>query len=721
VNSHTKQLPTDAEIGRLVALLNAGRLADAESQTRIALRSFPEMGMLWKILSVALLRQGRDALPALRRAAELLPDDVEAQGNLGSMLHDRGLWSEALGTLTRVLELRSNDVEAQIAVGDSLQKLGRLEEAIRYYHQALRLDTSNHRARNNLGNAFLALGRHADAVGYYRLALELNPRDPIILCNLARAQMRLKFTDEALENVRAALALDSGLVAAHNTLGMILAAQGAREAAMSSFQQALVLDSSDVDALNGLANLLRELGYRRDAVALFARAVKGDPTRAESHSNLGMALFEMRQIDDAVSAFQHALTLNPKYAPAHLNLSLAFRQLRRPADAEASCQAALAIKPDYVDALAFLGELKADRGQFAEAQALFQQATALDPNYAPAVASTATHRKMTSHDSDWARHAESLLQKPLPLQHQIGLRYALGKYFDEIGNYAAAFQHVSLANELGKRLTRPYDAAQFAGTVDKISSIFKAALLGGPSRSDDISSPIIIVGMPRSGTSLAEQILASHPQAFGAGEVVFWNTAFERVLQALDVGADPSAGFRQAARDYLAQLATISGAAPRVIDKLPANFLYAGLIHQVLPQARIIHMRRHPLDTCLSIYFQNFFNIGPFANDLEHLAHYFRQYLRITDLWRSTLPASSYLEVPYEALIDDQEAWTRRMLEFVDLPWEPRCLDFHHTERVVITASKWQVRQKLSRASIGRWRNYADFIGPLHQLTASPT
>ena len=485
---------------------------------------------------------------------------------------------------------------------------------------------------------------------------------------------------------------------------------------MASFRQALVLDSSDVEALNALANLLRELGYRRDAVTLFARAVKCDPTRAESHSNLGMTLFELRQIDDAVSAFRQALTLNPSYAPAHLNLSLAMRQLRRPADAEASCQAALAANPDYVDALAFLGELKADRGQFSEAQALFQQAIAIDPSYAPAVASAATHRKMTSADSDWARHADFLLQKPLPLQHEIGLRYALGKYFDDIGDYAAAFGQASQANELGKRLSRPYDAAQLAGTVDKIAAIFDAAFLSRLGRTDGMSVPIFIVGMPRSGTSLAEQILASHPQAFGAGEVVFWNTAFDQVLQALDAGADPSPGFRQAAQDYLAQLASISGNAPRVIDKLPANFLYAGLIHQALPQARIIHMRRHPLDTCLSIYFQNFFNIGPYANDLETLAHYYRQYLRITKIWREALPASHYLEVPYESLTEDQEGWTRRMLEFAGLPWDPRCLDFHRTERVVITASKWQVRQKISRTSVGRWRNYEAFLGPLMPL-----
>jgi Sulfotransferase family len=152
------------------------------------------------------------------------------------------------------------------------------------------------------------------------------------------------------------------------------------------------------------------------------------------------------------------------------------------------------------------------------------------------------------------------------------------------------------------------------------------------------------------------------------------------------------------------------------VDKLPANFLYAGLIHAVFPQARIIHMRRNPIDTCLSIYFQNFFNIGPHANDLAHLADYYREYLRITQYWRDVLPRGTLLEIPYEALIDDQEGWTRRMVAFVDLPWDAKCLDFEQTERVVITASKWQVRQKINRSSIGRWRNYERFVGPLQNL-----
>jgi hypothetical protein len=221
--------------------------------------------------------------------------------------------------------------------------------------------------------------------------------------------------------------------------------------------------------------------------------------------------------------------------------------------------------------------------------------------------------------------------------------------------------------------------------------------------------------MPRSGTTLAEQILASHPDVFGAGEVRFWDRPFIRLEQALQAGRLEEC-VAKVAGEYLDRVGAKAGAAPRVTDKLPANYLYAGVSQRIFPRARIIHMRRHPLDTCLSVYFQNFFNAGPYANDLGDLAHYYGEYRRAISHWHRVLPADVLLEVPYEELVTDTESWARRMLEFIGLPWDPRCLEFHRTERVVMTASKWQVRQKVTTSSVGRWRNYEKHIGPLRHL-----
>src|SRR5258707_5680885 len=180
--------------------------------------------------------------------------------------------------------------------------------------------------------------------------------------------------------------------------------------------------------------------------------------------------------------------------------------------------------------------------------------------------------------------------------------------------------------------------------------------------------PVFIIGMPRSGTSLTEQILASHPAVYGAGEVRFWDRAFAKL------GPADASALARLAGEYLAKVGGQAGESPRVTDKMPANFLYAGLIHAALPRARIIHMQRHPLDTCLSVYFQNFFNVSPYANDLDSLAHYYGEYLRIMTHWRGVLPTPTLLEGPYEGLVADTQGWTRRMLGFIEPPFEGRCL-----------------------------------------------
>jgi tetratricopeptide (TPR) repeat protein len=718
VNSPVSALSAQ-EIGALVGLVSHGQLQEAESRARKLLATHPEHGMLWKILSVALVHQGKDAITELRRAAELMPNDAEAHRNLAAACRERGDWPAALASLRRALALQPNDADGIAEAADAMRALGGVREAVALYQRALLLNPQLVEARNNLGNAFLELGQNADAERSYRLAVEMRSNDAVILCNLGNAQRLLGLLKEAEICLQRAIALDSRLGVAHSYLGLVRGALGQHEAAVENFRRAIELKPDDTVALNYLGRVFRDLGRRREAIAVFERAIAVNPSSAESHCNLGEVLFEMRRVPAAIDCYRRALSLQPSYAPAHLSLALALRQQRRPLEAEASCRAALEINPNYVEALSFLGELRADRGEFTEAEALFSKAIAIDPGFYSAYSSIATHRKMTTADSDWRRGVETLLGKPQPLTAEVSLRYALGKYFDDVSEFDDAFHQYQRANELTKRFGATYDPGRFKALVDQIIRRFPPELLrAGQSGSSPAELPLLIVGMPRSGTSLAEQILASHPAVFGAGELTFWHDAWRRLEQSNPEGALDNSLLADIARSCLERLSALGGGAARVVDKMPANFLYAGLINAVFPKARIIHMQRHPLDTCLSIYFQNFFNIGPYANDLEHLAHYYGEYLRITDYWRATLPPTAFLEVPYEALTQDQESWTRRMLEFAGLPWDPRCMNFQETNRVVITASKWQVRQKIYRASTGRWKNYEKHLGPLLPLLA---
>jgi hypothetical protein len=258
---------------------------------------------------------------------------------------------------------------------------------------------------------------------------------------------------------------------------------------------------------------------------------------------------------------------------------------------------------------------------------------------------------------------------------------------------------------------------QLTQVVDGITQSYNAIWLRETRiNAHESARPVFIVGMLRSGTTLAEQILASHPDVFAAGELTYWNTASAAYRpSALDAPASGTL-LHKLADDYLRLLQDLSDDTLRVVDKMPTNFAFLGLIHAALPNARIIHMRRNPIDTCLSIYFQDFEAAVSYANDLEDLAHYYAEYLRLMKHWRLILPKDAILDVSYEGLVNDQEAWSRRMLEFIGLPWDPRCLDFHETHRTVITASKWQVRQKITGASVLRWRNYEKFLGPLLRL-----
>jgi len=710
-------LPNPEAVGALVALLERERPAEAEARARELLETRPSAGILWKILSVALMRQGKDALSALHRAAELMPGDAEAHANLGAALHDRGHWFEALESLQRALALDPNAEQALIDAANALKALGRAREAVPLYERAIARAPRAAEAHNNLGNAELELGHTAQAETSYRRALDLEPRSADILCNLGNALRIQGRFEEAIATTRRALAADPSSSVAHNNLGLCLAGLGRRAEAAASYRQAVALNPAYLEALNNLAAVLPELGARGEAQALLARAIQLDPARAESHCNLGSLLFEFRRVDEAAASYRRALALEPRNVAALAGLGAALRMQGLAAEAEASCRAALEIDPRSVSALSLLGELRADRGQFAEADELFRRTIDLDPGFPFAYYSIAANRRMTAADAAWLAGTDALLARNLPLRHEISLRYARGKYFDDLKQYEEAFASYRQANELVKRYGVEYDRRGLARRVDRVIERFDADAMRRPrAAGHDSERPVFIVGMPRSGTSLTEQILASHPQIYGAGELPFWQTAFAAYEAAELAGRMDTGLIAGMAQRYLERLTALSSRAARVVDKMPLNFMSVGLILAAFPRARIIHLQRHPIDTCLSIYFHYFSHLHPYANDLDNLAHYYREYLRLMNHWRTVVPPANLLEVPYEALTADQEVWTRRLLDFVGLPWDARCLDFHATDRVVITLSKWQVRQKMHGASSGRFKNYEKFLGPLREL-----
>jgi tetratricopeptide (TPR) repeat protein len=674
--------PPDFNLGALTALMNSRQYAQVEMETRPLLEVYPNLGSIWKLYAGALMLQGKDSLRAMRRASELLPKDAETHFFLGNAQHDNGDLAGAIASQRRALVLKSDFAEAHDSLGLALHEAGQPAEAAVSFRTALTLRPDFAEAHGNLGNALVDVGQMEEAVHHYRRMLELRPDLPEAHNNLGNALLALKRYEEAATNYRRALDIRPNSAGAHANLG----------------------------------NALRELGRPKEALTHCRRALELEPNSADAELLQGNALFDLGQLDDAAASYARAIELKPDYTDAHIALSKVLRQVGRVAEAEDSCRKALSVAADSAEALALLGEIQADRGRFGDAEQLFRRAISIAPDLPEAWAALARYRKM-GVDTAWLAATQRLLGKSLGVGQEINLRYALGKYFDDVQDYASAFASYRLANELKKRSGMKHDRQRLTGRVEQITALYDQNWLrGARAEGNESTRPVFIVGMPRSGTTLTEQILASHPSAFGCGELRFWHGACVKYESLAQCGAQSSGAIRAAADNYLRLLATLSADASRVIDKMPANFMNLGLIHAAFPNARIIHMQRNPLDTGLSIYFQIFSNTHTYANDLEDIAHYFTQYYRLMQHWRSTLTEGAILDVPYEELVQDPEPWIRKIVQFVGLPWDSRCLDFHQTERTVVTASNWQVRQRITKSSAGRWRNYEPLLGPLRSL-----
>jgi Flp pilus assembly protein TadD len=487
--------------------------------------------------------------------------------------------------------------------------------------------------------------------------------------------------------------------------------------ALRCYHELLGLDPRDAAARNGLGIALAQLGQYREAESEFRRAIGIKSSSPEAYFNLAGVLEATGRYNEAEVPLRRALKLKPSYVDARVRLGSSFVAQGRIAEARDSFEKALRVAPRHAQALAGMGQTEALRGKFIEAESLYRRAIDADPSAFYAWGQLAWLRKMTTADAAWVKKAEQFADGGLSAMGESTMRFAIGKYYNDTEDFAKAFRSYRRANELHKQRAEPYDRAGHVRYVDDMRRVYtKEAVARSADGGSDSERPVLVVGMPRSGTSLVEQIIASHPAAIGAGELDFWSTVVRKHETVLRQGLLEDSLRQRAASDYLRVLAGHSGSAQRVVDKAPFNTDYVGLIHSVFPKARFIYLQRDPIDTCLSCFQQQLSPALNFTMDLGDLAHYYRQHRRLMDHWRSVLPESALLEVPYAELVADQEKWTRRILEFLGLPWHARTLEFYLNDRMVTTASTWQVRQKIYKTSVQRWRHYEKFIGPLLEI-----
>lgn len=494
-------------------------------------------------------------------------------------------------------------------------------------------------------------------------------------------------------------------------------ARGAYDDAVACYEELLNRFPREASAHNNLGAVLCKLGRYKEAEAEFRRAIGIRASYPDAQCNLGTLLAWMGRTVESEAPLRRALKLKPAYIEAQVSLGATLTRLGRLAEARTSLEKALRIAPRNVDALVELGQIAGPEGKLAEAEELFRRALEIEPKASGAWAGLVRLRKMTASDSAWLKGAEEAAAGSLTPIDQANIQYAIGKYRDDVGDYARAFQNYQRANELQKLVAAPYNREARTGFVDDMIRIYgPEAIAQTHAGASESNRPVFVVGMMRSGTSLVEQIISSHPAGGGAGELDFWSDAVRKHAGSIRTGMLDESLSRKLADAYLDILEKHSPDASRVVDKATFNSDYLGIIHSVFPNARMIYLQRDPIDTCLSCYFQQFSPALNFTMDLADLAHYYREHERLVRHWRSVLPASTLLVVPYAELIADQERWIRQIIEFLGLEWDARCLEFHKTDRTVLTASFWQVRQKVYQSSVGRWHHYEKFIGPLKTL-----
>jgi tetratricopeptide (TPR) repeat protein len=537
-----------------------------------------------------------------------------------------------------------------------------------------------------LATELLSAGQPADAIAPLREAALLQPSNPIIEHDLGLACLEVGHVADAVAALRRSVASDPRYADAHFRLGVAL----------------------------------EKLGDIGGAIVAYDRATELLPSLTEAWFRAGALVYELGHRDEAIGCFRRAAQTGPKTSFGRLGKARALLTEDRDQEAEKVLRKTLALDPTNALAHDLLGNLLSEFGRFDEARDCFERAIAIAPLLAGSYYELVRCRPVTKDDREdyggLLQRIEAALATPgLGAAQRLRVHLALGKAAEDLGDYGLAMQNFDAADSVRRGLSS-FDPAAFAIEVDRLIDRCTPELIArAPQLGRGDATPVLIIGMPRSGTTLVEQIISSHPAVGAGGELQFWNergAAWHRQGMA----ATEAAFLATAAADYLRVLRAIAPRAARVTDKMPFNFLWAGLIHLAFPRAVIIHCRRSAVDTALSIHQTHFHPSLVFPTGGSELVAYFRNYERLTDHWRSVLPADRFIEINYEDLTRSPEPLIRRIIAACGLAWNDACLRPERNSRAVKTPSKWQTRQPINLNSVARWRRYEPWLGPLRAL-----
>lgn len=725
-----------------------GNLPDAVNYIKRALEVDDSSHYCWNNYAIFLSDSQRyeEALKAWDKSLEINPEFPDPYSNKANTLWILRRFDEAEEYCRKAIELKPDYTDALLNLGNALASQDKLEEAVECWEKIIEIDPDFSNAYSNLGNAYRDLGKLQESEQACRKALELNPNHVYALSNLGNVVRDLGNPIEAEGYYRQAIALNPGFAESHNNLSVTLLDQNRYDEAVVAARYATTFKPDYAAAYGNLSVALRELGQFDEAEVAAQKAVVLTPESANAYIDLADILFMQDRFDEAEAALTEAQALEPDSARIRMKLSNVYERIGRIEDAMEEIEKAEEISPDMagvqiqkanllfmsnhphdaleclnivlekspnsVQALAQKSEIYQSLGDMEKSADTARKA--LELRKMPGLYNTiGKTKKFTEDDQDFKDMLA--LQEHIDkrgLSQKSALNFALFKAYQDIGDYEKAFECLKAGND-AKRDTLPYNEEAQKNGMARMKEIYTPALiksLEGKGFESDL--PVFIVGMPRSGTTLTEQIISSHPDVYGAGELNDWGNVSDK-FRAKEL--------KEAAYEkgevYINRIKALdpTGKAKRITDKMPGNYFRLGEIVTSLPNAKVIHCRRNSMDTCLSNYKQSFARGQYWSYNLEELGRQYKMYEEIMEHWRKVIP-DRFLEINYEETVGDLETQARKLINYIGLEWNEACLEPHKQKRSVMTASKTQVIKPVYKTSVEAWRRYEKQLQPLVEI-----
>jgi tetratricopeptide (TPR) repeat protein len=669
--------------------LNQGNFKEAAAILKKILAVEPQNAFALHLLGVVLYQSGqaKEGMHVIKQAINIDPHQALFHSNLAEMCRQHKQLREAKFHGLEAIKLQPNFVPALSNLGVALFDLKEFDESEAVHLKALSIDSHCLQSINNLGSIERTRNHPDKAMAWYRKAIKINPSFLDALNNLSAVLIEEERPDEAVPFLEDLLKKAPNYVEAISNYGLAFLLQDKMDEAHQLLHRSLTLRPGHKESLVGLARILREKNLLNEAESLLHEVLKKDSQDKNALVILASVYIELSKMDEAQEIFGDILKNDPAHVGALLGLANLKIEMGDLKTAESFIHEALKIKEDHMQARFLLAQVK----------------------------------KVKPEDENIVK-LNGFLEGPKALHsHQrIPLYYALGKSYDDIKDFDKAFDFYARGAAL-KREKIQYSVEEETSQIDAIIEIVNQDFIEKFSREEMNAStlPIFVLGMPRSGTTLTEQIIASHPKVFGAGELPYFMEAMQEKATEKNGGYPymlkdlTEKDMKAMGNEYIRKLRLKDKDKKFITDKMPANYLNLGLIHLILPHAKIIHVKRNPVDTCISCFTRLFYRHQDATYDLTEVGRHYANYARLMDHWRRVLPKESFFEVHYEAIVEDVEKEARKLIEYCGLPWDPSCLNFYALKRNVKTASVTQVRQPIYDSSVERWRHYEKNIGPL--------